>query len=109
MFYNKAGDFMKNKLSLFYKILIVVVSSIALWLNFKIMPFKEGILYFTLQSNLLCCLYYFVITVLKLLKKEVKNNFYYRGFLKSTEFTSVPPEIVVSEVFINLPNRYGCL
>lgn len=77
MFYNKAGDFMKNKFSLFYKILIVVVSSIALWLNFKIMPFKEGILYFTLQSNLLCCLYYFVITVLKLLKKEVKNNFYY--------------------------------
>ena len=77
MFYNKAGDFMKNKLSLFYKILIVVVSGIALWLNFKIMPFKEGILYFTLQSNLLCCLYYFVITVLKLLKKEVKNNFYY--------------------------------
>ena len=38
---------MKNKLSLFYKILIVVVSSIALCLNFKVIPFKQNILYFT--------------------------------------------------------------
>ena len=77
MFYNKVGDFMKNKLSLFYKILIVVVSSIALCLNFKVIPFKQNILYFTIQSNLLCFIFYLVIVILKMLKKEKKNNFYY--------------------------------
>lgn len=77
MFYNKTGDFMKNKLSLFYKILIVVVSSIALCLNFKVIPFKQNILYFTIQSNLLCFIFYLVIVILKILKKEKKNNFYY--------------------------------
>lgn len=68
---------MKKNFTLFYKILIVIVSSIALYLNFKIMPFKEGILYFTIQSNLLCFFYYIVIVILKLLKKEKKNNVYY--------------------------------
>ena len=37
----------KRKLALLYRIIIVIVSSIALIVNFKMMTFRLGILYFT--------------------------------------------------------------
>ena len=42
----------KRKLALLYRIIIVIVSSIALFVNFKLMTFRLGILYFTNLSNL---------------------------------------------------------
>lgn len=68
---------MKKKISLIYKILIVIMCGIGLYLNFDITSFKDNIIYFTIQSNLLCFIFYFVIVVLELTKKLKKNNFYY--------------------------------
>lgn len=68
---------MKDKFSLFYKILIVVISGIGLILNFNLLTFKEAILYFTIQSNLLCFIIYLIIVILMLSKKLKKKNMYY--------------------------------
>lgn len=65
------------KISYIYKILILIVCGIGLYLNFKIKPFSEMILYFTIQSNLMCFIFYFVAIVLKMTKKLKKNNAYY--------------------------------
>ena len=55
----------KRKLALIYRIIIVIVSSIALFVNFKLMTFRLGILYFTNLSNLLCLLYFLVLVFVK--------------------------------------------
>lgn len=68
---------MKRILSLLFKILIVVMSGIGLYLNFKLLSFEKGIIYFTIQSNLLCFLFFFVIIILELTKKLQKNDWYY--------------------------------
>lgn len=68
---------MKKKISLFYKILIVIISGIGLYLNFRMSSFKENIIYFTIQSNLLCFLFYLIIVILNFTKKLKKNNIYY--------------------------------
>lgn len=68
---------MKQKLSLLFKILIVIMSLIGLYLNFKVAPIKSNIIYFTIQSNLLCFLFYLVIVILKLIGKLQKNRIYY--------------------------------
>jgi len=77
MFYNYSGDGMKNKISLIYKILIIIMCGIGLYLNFSMSSIGENIIYFTIQSNLLCFIFYTVVVVLELLKKLKKNNFYY--------------------------------
>ena len=61
---------MKEKISLIYKIIIVIVSGIALYLNFKFLSFRQGILYFTNLSNLLCFIYFTGLVIKMLLKKK---------------------------------------
>ena len=61
---------MKDKISLIYKIIIVIVSGIALYLNFKFLSFRQGILYFTNISNLLCFIYFLGLVTKMLMKKE---------------------------------------
>lgn len=68
---------MKEKISLIYKILIVVVSGIGLYLNFKLYSFKTAILYFTNLSNILVFLFYLVGLILYFTKKLKKNDTYY--------------------------------
>lgn len=68
---------MKNKLDLLFKIIIVVVSGIGLYLNINMSSFKESIIYFTIQSNLLCFIFYFITVILMLTKKLKKNDLYY--------------------------------
>lgn len=68
---------MKEKISLIYKILIVVVSGIGLYLNFKLYSFKTAILYFTNLSNILVFLFYLVGLILYFTKKLKKNDIYY--------------------------------
>lgn len=68
---------MKNKLSLIYKILILIVTGIGLFLNFKFLTFKTAIAYFTIQSNLLCFIFYLICLILYIFKKLKKNEFYY--------------------------------
>ena len=68
---------MKKKLSLFYKILIVLTSGIGLYLNFKAFTIKGALIYYTIQSNLMCFLFYLSIVILYLCGKLKKNNIYY--------------------------------
>lgn len=68
---------MKEKIKLIYRTLIVIVSAIALYLNFKLLGFKEGIIYFTNLSNLLCFVYFTVLIIMTLLKKVKRNDTYY--------------------------------
>ena len=63
----------KDKISLVYKFLILVITAIGLYLNFKFVSFKTGIVYFTLQSNILCLLFYTVLFVYLLINKNNKN------------------------------------
>lgn len=53
------------------------MSGIGLYLNFKLLSFSKGIIYFTIQSNLLCFLFFIVIIVLEITGKLKKNKWYY--------------------------------
>ena len=67
---------MKEKIKLVYRILLVIVAAIALYLNFNLFGVK-GLLYFTNLSNLLCLIYFTILIVLTLLKKVNRNDTYY--------------------------------
>lgn len=77
MFYTDKGDFMKDKISLLLKIIIVIVSGIGLYLNFKLLTFRESVIYFTIQSNILCFIFFLIVVILTLCNKLHKNEFYY--------------------------------
>lgn len=68
---------MKQKLSLIYKILIVLASGFSLYLNFKAFTIKGAMIYYTVQSNLICFLFYLAIVILELSDKLKKNDMYY--------------------------------
>lgn len=67
----------KRNIALVYRVVIVVVSAIALFLNFKLFTFKIGILYFTNFSNLLCLLYFSALVICMILKKERNDDLHY--------------------------------
>lgn len=67
---------MKERIKLLYRILLVIVAAIALYLNFNLFGVK-GLLYFTNLSNLLCLIYFIILIVLTLLKKVNRNDNYY--------------------------------
>ena len=67
----------KDKLSLIYKMIIVLVSFIALYLNFKFISVKVGIVYFTYLSNISCFIYYLVLVIRILLNKYKENKYHY--------------------------------
>lgn len=69
--------FDKRKLALFYRMAIVIVSAIALYMNFKLMSFRLGILYFTNLSNLFCLIYFLVLVIMMLLNKDKENKYHY--------------------------------
>lgn len=68
---------MKSKLEWLYKLIIVITSCIGVCLNFKLFTVKGALIYYTVQSNLLCFIFYFVILILYILKKLKKNSMYY--------------------------------
>lgn len=65
---------MKEKISLIYKMIIVLVSGYALYLNFKLLTFRQGILYFTNISNLLCFIYFTILVIKTILGKPKKDS-----------------------------------
>lgn len=67
----------KQNIALIYRIIIIVVTSIALYLNFRLLTFKIGILYFTNFSNLLCLIYFTILVIMMILKKEKNDNLHY--------------------------------
>ena len=89
---------MKKKFSLLYKILILIMSFIGLCLNFTIAPIKNNIIYFTIQSNLLCFLFYLVIVILELMGKLKKNKIYY--ITKGTVTMAITITMLIYEVVL---------
>lgn len=69
-----------KRLSLIYKILIVIVSGISLFLNFSFFGDFSGVFYYTILSNIYCFVFYF-ISVLLFDKLKI-NSLYHklRGF-----------------------------
>lgn len=68
---------MKNKIILLYRMIVVAVAAISLYLNFKFLTIGKGILYFTNLSNLLCLFYFSYLVIAMMLNKLKKNEFYY--------------------------------
>lgn len=68
---------MKEKIKLIYRLIIIIVSAVGLYLNFKFLTFEKGILYFTNLSNLLCLIYFTVLVILMLAKKNKDNDMHY--------------------------------
>ena len=61
---------MKEKVAFIYRIAIVIIASIGLYLNFKFLTFRQGILYFTNLSNLMCLIYFIGLVIEMIVKKE---------------------------------------
>lgn len=68
---------MKEKLSLIYKIIIVIVSGIGIYLNLKAFTPVGAVIYYTIQSNIWCFVFYLITVILMFIKKLEKNNIYY--------------------------------
>lgn len=68
---------LKEKIELVYRTILVIITATALYLNFKLITFRFGILYFTNISNLLCLIFFSIIIILTISKKLKKNDFYY--------------------------------
>ena len=56
---------MKEKLSLLYKIIIIIACGFGIYLNFKAFTIGGAIIYYTVQSNVMCFIFYFVTIILK--------------------------------------------
>lgn len=68
---------MKEKLSLLYKIIIIIACGFGIYLNFKAFTIGGAIIYYTVQSNVMCFIFYLVTVILKLTGKLKKNSIYY--------------------------------
>jgi len=90
---------MKEKLSLLFKIIIVIVSGIGLFLNFRLLSIRESIIYFTMQSNLLCFILFLGIVILMITKKLKKNDLYY--MLKGTATMAITVTMIVYQLLLS--------
>ena len=54
-----------------------MVCGIGLYFNIILLTPQKAFSYYTVQSNLVCFIFYFVIVILELIKKLKKNDFYY--------------------------------
>jgi len=95
---------MKNKLSLIYKLIIAILSGIGLYLNFQIFTIKGALIYYTVQSTLLCFVFYLLTVFLNLIGKLKYNNLYY--ILKGMVTLSLLITMVVYQLFLSNTNAY---
>jgi len=94
----------KQKISLLYKILIIIICATGLYINIKIAPGKEMFLYFTILSNIACLFFYVTSLILYLLKKLKKNDLYY--ILKGTVTMAITLTFVVYQFFLSADNEF---
>lgn len=66
-----------SKVQLIYKLLIVISSAIGLFLNFRLAPVSDMLLYFTTISNLGIFIFYLVSFILYAFNKLKDNKAYY--------------------------------
>lgn len=95
---------MKNKISLIYKILILIVSGIGLYMNFNLIGIKNALPFFTILSNIFCFLLYLVIVILELIKHLKKNRHYY--IIKGAATMAISITMLVFQ-FLIAPNGLG--
>lgn len=95
---------MVKRTELFYKIMIMLFSGIGVYLNFKYFTIKGSIVYYTVQSNLMCFIFYFLIIVLTLLKKLKKENIYY--VFKGMVTMAVLITMIVYQLFLANTGAY---
>ena len=67
----------KDMFSLVYKIVIVIISFVALYLNFKFLSIRTSIVYFTYISNIACFIYFLILVIRILTKKHKEDKYYY--------------------------------
>lgn len=89
---------MKEKLSLLYKIIIVIVCGFGIYLNFKAFTVGGAIIYYTVQSNVMCFIFYLVTVILKIAGKLKKNSNYY--ILKGMVTMAITVTMVVFQFVI---------
>ena len=69
----------KNELLSFsFEIMILIISFIGILLNIILFKSIIGIFYFTIFSSLTCFIFYFAILILKISKKFIKTDNYYK-------------------------------
>lgn len=95
---------MKHKVEFAFKFLITLVSLLGLILNFKLLTVGGALIYYTIQSNLLCFLVYFVIMILYIFKKFEKNNIYY--IMKGMATMAMAITMVVFQLFLSNTPTY---
>lgn len=89
---------MKEKLSLLYKIIIVIACGFGIYLNFKAFTVGGAIIYYTVQSNIMCFIFYLVTVILKIAGKLKKNSNYY--ILKGMVTMAITVTMVVFQFVI---------
>lgn len=100
MCYYDIGDNMKiSKVEFIFKLLIIIVSGIGLYLNFRIAPVRYMILYFTIISNMGVFLFYLVTLVLYLTKKLKRGDIYH--LIKGMITIDITLTLVIYNLFLN--------
>lgn len=89
---------MKEKLSLLYKIIIIIACGFGIYLNFKAFTIGGAIIYYTVQSNVMCFIFYLVTVILKIAGKLKKNSNYY--ILKGMVTMAITVTMVVFQFVI---------
>ncbi len=99
MCYYDIGDNMKiSKVEFLFKLLIVIISGIGLYLNFRIAPVRYMILYFTIISNLAVFIFYLVTLILYLTKKLKRGDLYH--MIKGMITIDITLTLVVYNLFL---------
>lgn len=96
---------MKLKLEWLYKLIIAITSCIGVCLNFRIFTVKGALIYYTVQSNLLCFIFYFIIILLYILNKLKKNSIYY--VFKGMVTMSMTITMIVYQLFLSSNGAYA--
>lgn len=89
---------MREKFSLLYKIIIVIACGFGIYLNFKAFTVGGAIIYYTVQSNVMCFIFYLVTVILKIAGKLKKNSNYY--ILKGMVTMAITVTMVVFQFVI---------
>ena len=95
---------LKEKISLIYKVIIIIVCAIGLFINIKIAPGKEIFLYFTILSNIACLIFYTTVVTLYLMKKLKKNNLYY--IFKGMVTMAITLTFIIFQLFLSENNTF---
>lgn len=89
---------MKEKIEWIYKIIILITCGIGIYLNFDLFSVATAMVYYTIQSNIMCFLFYAVIIILHFCGKLEKSNYYH--ILHGTVVMAITLTMVVFQTVI---------